>query len=428
MIAAPVSTAERVKLLPKVVCPHCWERFAPEDILWVSEHTDLLGDPLLGRDFPQRFLPSRFTPEGDALDARNLVCRGLACPKCHLDIPRAALEMEPLFLSILGAPASGKSFFLASATWRLRETLSELFGVAFQDADPGANRALNEAEETLFLHPQPDRPVPLGDLIRKTELQGDMYDSVTYGHHTVTYPRPYLIGLRPTDKHPQAASARSMARLLCLYDNAGEHFQPGQDTATSPVTRHLALSSVLMFLYDPTQDPRFRAAIGRAGRAPGADGRTGRQETILAEAIARIRRHAGLAQGAKYDRPLIVILSKLDAWSGLLGTSDDDEPWKGLPNRAVAGLHVDAIERRSAELRRLLVKYCPEVTSTAEAFASEVVYIAVSALGHGVETDRATGLSSIPPGRIRPSWVTVPFLYALQRTVPSLIPRLVRRT
>ena len=49
-------------------------------------------------------------------------------------------------------------------------------------------------------------------------------------------------------------------RALGLYDNAGEHFLPGRDTLGSPVTRHLARSRVLFFLFDPTQDPRFRKA------------------------------------------------------------------------------------------------------------------------------------------------------------------------
>ncbi len=34
--------------------------------------------------------------------------------------PAPMMEMEPLFLSILGAPASGKSYFLTAMTWQLR--------------------------------------------------------------------------------------------------------------------------------------------------------------------------------------------------------------------------------------------------------------------------------------------------------------------
>ena len=36
-------------------------------------------------------------------------------------------------------------------------------------------------------------------------------------------------------------------RLLVLYDNAGEHFLPGADQATRPVTRHLGRSEAIVF-------------------------------------------------------------------------------------------------------------------------------------------------------------------------------------
>ena len=110
-------------LLPRTTCPHCWASFAPEEALWVSAHTDLLGDPRLGPDEPQRFLPTRFDVDGHALDARGLACHHLACPKCHLGMPRGLLEMEPAFVSILGTPACGKSFLLTALTWELRRLL-----------------------------------------------------------------------------------------------------------------------------------------------------------------------------------------------------------------------------------------------------------------------------------------------------------------
>ena len=70
--APSVASSAALKLLNQVTCPHCWERFAPEQVLWVSEHIDLLGDPLLGPEQQQRFLPSRFTIDGDAIDAEFL--------------------------------------------------------------------------------------------------------------------------------------------------------------------------------------------------------------------------------------------------------------------------------------------------------------------------------------------------------------------
>src|SRR5258708_3176566 len=107
-------------LVRRTTCPHCWTTFPPEDILWVSVHADLRNDPRLGPNAQQCFLPTRFNIEGNALDAKGFACQALACPHCHLAIPRALLETEPLFVSILGGPDCGKSYFLAALTWELR--------------------------------------------------------------------------------------------------------------------------------------------------------------------------------------------------------------------------------------------------------------------------------------------------------------------
>jgi len=181
-----------------------------------------------------------------------MTARSLACPKCHLPVPRSMMEMEPLFLSILGAPASGKSYFLTAMTWQLRKLLPIDFSISFTDADPAANRALNDCEESLFLNSRESSIVPLGDLIRKTELQGELYDSVAYGQQIVSYPRPFLFTMQPREGHARFDRSAELSRVLCLYDNAGEHFQPGQDTTSSPVTRHLAQSRAILFLFDPT--------------------------------------------------------------------------------------------------------------------------------------------------------------------------------
>src|SRR4051812_23771295 len=108
MDALSPSTNGSRKLLNQVTCPHCWHRFEPEDSLWIASHVELHKDLKLG-EAQQRFLPSRFNSQGYALDAKDMVCRKLACPRCHLEIQRDLLEVESLFLSIVGDQASGKS-------------------------------------------------------------------------------------------------------------------------------------------------------------------------------------------------------------------------------------------------------------------------------------------------------------------------------
>jgi hypothetical protein len=429
-----MSTAP-LPLLKRTTCPHCWSLFAPEDVLWVTAHADLLGDPRLGPDQQQRFLPTRFNLDGHALDAKGFVCHALACPKCHLPIPRVLLEIEPYFVSILGSPACGKSYFLTAMTWEMRRLLPLHFALSFTDADPVSNRQLNAYEEALFLNPRADDLVPLANVIEKTQLQGaHLYDEVNYGNQTVSYPRPFLFLVQPQDQHPLAASSRRLARVLCLYDNAGEHFQPATESARNQATHHLARSRLLLFLFDPTQDLRFRklCQAGPNGLLGGED-RLARQEPILLEAAARVRRYTGLAQNAKHPQPLIVVVTKYDAWAPLLGGDAKEASIRADK------LDVERIERRSEALRGLLLRVCPEIVTAAEGFAEQVTYVPVSALGTSpvplpgrafpaaLKLDPQQRYLALRPRDVRPLWATVPLLYGLCRGTAGLIPSLRRK-
>jgi hypothetical protein len=417
------------QLLRRATCPHCWTPFLPEEVLWVSSHEDLLGDPRLGPDQLQRFLPTRFNIDGNAIDAKGLACHSLACPRCHLSIPRAVLEMETLFVSILGTPVCGKSYFLSALTWELRRILPAHFALSFGEADTVSNRSLTEYENALFLNPNPHEPAPVLELIRKTELEGDLYDKVNYGAQPVSYPRAFLFILQALQNHPNFRWANKLARTICLYDNAGEHFQVGRDTTANPVTHHLAHSKFLLFLFDPTQDVRFRAlcASTGAGQAETSQGQehTYRQESVLLEAAARVRRYAGLPQNAKHKRPLIVVLTKMDRWRHLLANTNFPDPWVARQN--LSGFDLEAVDWRSKEIRALMIRVCPEIVNAAESFAESVVYIPVSALGRSPEIDPRTNALSIRPRDIKPTWVTVPLLYGICRWMTGFIPICKRR-
>lgn len=423
-------------LVATVICPHCWHRFPPQDLLWITEHGDLLGDAVLGPESQSRFRPSRFTPDGAALDARGMRCQRFACPRCHLSVVQPLLEIPPLFISVIGVPASGKSYLLATMVWKMRHQLPQRFGLTFADADPGGNQLLNSNEETLFLQDDPDKPVAL----RKTELQGELYDEVRLGEHIMILPRPFLFTVRPNRSHPNQGKPRGQRsdRVICLYDNAGEHFQPGADNSASPVTQHLGEARVLLFLYDPTQDPRFRALARAAnGDQParpldpqlGSSGRAQRQETTVHEAAERVRRQLGLPQGRRHNRPLVVVVSKLDVWETLL----PDEARQLLADEPLAagvvsghGCKLDAVQTQKIEMvsghvRDLLLTHTPEFVAATEAFCEHVIYVPVSALGCSPHKDENTGLLAVRPSEIRPRWVTVPLLYAFAKWTSGLI-------
>ncbi|HSU69509.1 MAG TPA: hypothetical protein VLJ39_21665, partial [Tepidisphaeraceae bacterium] len=250
----------------------------------------------------------------------------------------------------------------------------------------------------------------------------------------VSLPRPFLFTLRSQPKPPTDGKVNGSTveeseklRVMCLYDNAGEHFQPGMDSASAPGTQHLAKSKVLIFLFDPTQHPGFRDQCRPLSSDPQLFGlaRTLRQETILTETAARVRRYTGLSPSRRHDRPLLVVVSKADIWASLLEADIDTEPLVPDPehpvtNRALVDL--PRIERTSAALRRMLMQWTPEVVAAAEDFCRNIVYIPSSALGRGPEVQQETGMFGIRPKDIHPKWAAVPILYMFAKWGNGLIP------
>lgn len=420
---------QSLRLLRSVTCPHCWQAFAPEDILWIAAHSDLTGDVRLGNEKLQRFLPTRFDTDGNAIDAMGFQCTNLACPNCHLGVPRAFLEMNPLFLSIFGSPGCGKSYFLAAMIWRLRRLLPTFFKLRFTDADPTANQLLHQYEESLFSNRAPTESVPLANLIQKTEEQGDFYDSVSFGNQAVSYPRPFMFVVQPQEGHRRFERSKKLGRVICLYDNAGESFQPGKDRPDNPVTRHMAIAQSLLFLFDPTQDTQFRQFLGK--NAPVAQGTPVRmQDSVLNEAADRIRKLNGLAQGQRHDKPLIVVLTKADLWAHLLPderilpaigqVQRDGEPF-GLFDE-------QGVQTQSDILRNLLQRMCPQIISAAENFSSDVTYVPSSATGQEVSVDSGTGEMSIRPADAKPIGIETPFLFILSRLLNGSVATVQRKT
>jgi hypothetical protein len=402
-----------------IVCPHCWHRFDVEEFLFIARHQSLVGDPVLGSDASQRFLPSRFTPEGNAIDSAGMSCPDMACPRCHLRIPQAASEMPPLFLSIVGATASGKSYLLTSMIWDLRNTLPKNFAISFTDTDAVNNQIVNDFEETIFLNSHSDELVAL----RKTELQGELYNQVLLDSMLINLPKPFMFTMTPSEHHPDYEEVRErMSRTLVLYDNAGEHFEPGMDSVDNPTTQHLLHSDTIFFLFDPTKDVRFRARIDSTDPQVAEGSRVQRQEIILTEMINRIKKYSGMRSGVKTAKTLILIVSKFDVWSQLLDEDLPPEPWEWDAKLNTCVLDVETIKNVSFQIRTLLEDVCPEIISTAESFAGDVLYIPNSALGHSPEISEESGMIGIRPKDVHPFWVSVPMLYFFQERgfIPAL--------
>jgi hypothetical protein len=409
------------QLVPEVVCPNCWERFPPERVLYVATDPALFGDRRLGESHAQRFLPSRFHPDGRAIDPRGGLCHETACPRCHLEVPRALIESPTLFASVFGSAASGKSYLLAAMTHAVRRTLPRSFALNFSDADPRANLALHAYENTLFGETVGDGWVALP----KTDTGGDRYRSVDVGGTTLAYPQPHFFQVSPVSGHPSVDDPAAVARTLCLYDNAGESFEPGRDTPANPVTQHLARSGFLFYVFDPLQETSFRRVLGQTASSSDVQLEGGvvyRQDVMLAEVARRVRQYHGLPAAARHRCPLVVVVTKFDAWQSLAGGQRLPEPWGEGPDGGPARLRVDRLNEVSAMVRNLLLEHAPTIVTTAESFVEPklIRYVPVSATG-GPPTPGPDGKLRFQAGSLHPMWVEVPLLWSLAAAVPGLV-------
>ena len=384
-----------------LLCPCCWHRYEVEDLLYISRHPDLTGDPVLGSEEQQRFLPREFKPVRRALDMRGEVCSEMACPRCHLRIPTPFLDTSPLFFSIIGSPGSGKSYYLASSTWMLRKVLPRYFGLNFEDIDNVTNQWLNEYEEELFF--------PVNDMdhnaIEKTQIEApNLSKQVKINDITMSLPLPAIFTLLSKDRHDKM-------RTLAVYDNAGEHFQTGQDVIQKPGTLHMLQAHGFLFLFDPTADPRFNDLINEDVKGKVVQ-TVYQQQKILIETIDRLRKHSGLNVADRFEKPIVIGLSKADLLSdyfSLKGVQFKGTPLKWVKKGKSAGLDMGSVHFVSSIIRDLFYKLVPEYVNTIESFGKNIIYLPVSAIGH--QPDQM----GVNPRDIKPLWVEVPFLYILFR-------------
>lgn len=406
VVSAPTVERKRTVVAEEVqaelgesfMCPYCRTVSDLADVLSVSTSPSLLGDPVLGEGEQRRFLPSQFTGNGLALDSEGGVCTEIACPRCHMALPRMLLDTPQMVMSVIGAAGAGKSVFLASSMWQCRQVLNRMFGVSFMDLDPVANRWINAYEEKLFFQ-EDDQSL---QQIEKTDLQAsNVCRSVMLDGDSVLLPLPSFFQLRTkTNSQPQS---------LVVYDSAGEHFRAGADTQASAVTLNMLNADTLFFMFDPSADPRFRPLLDHGNGT--AHNYAQRQDVLLAEMAARIKRHMGNRSESRLGKPLVFGVSKADLLHAHLPLNADI--YRRLDGDRYA-LDLAALRQVSEATEKLLNEVVPEVTATAHDIASEIWFVPISALGHNPMRE------GVRPCDIKPLWTELPVVFTLARK--GLIP------
>ena len=388
-------------------CPICWLKFDRGDVMHVAVHDSLFGDPLLGEEQMKRYHATRFNDRGQALDECGIPCTEIACPHCRRTLAPGFFDEPHKIFSIVGAPQSGKSYYLTVLIKLLQTTLFRDFGVVFRDADPSGNAPINEMKAHLFSAQNPAQA-----FLTKTQLEGSMYERLPRYDRMVTLPKPFIYSLSGAESDDENCS-------IVFYDNAGEHFQPGQDSTSSPGAQHIASSDAIFFLFDPTINPDFRRSISDSEDPQFKSQVSDQQDIILAETEVRIKKLLGLDRREKVQTPLAIIIGKCDSWIDKIGSEN-------LKNPIVDGtLDVGAVEANSQLVRNLMEEYCPYVIANAERISSDVCYFAASAFGHTpvtFEDDKGVSRIGPDPQKINPMYVEIPTLWALSRVRPGLVP------
>jgi len=387
-------------------CPVCWLKFDRGDAMNIAVHASLRGDPILGENDMQRFHATRFNDRGQAVDALSIPAPDLACPHCRRKMPPGFLDAPHHIFSIVGAPSSGKSYYLSVLVKTLQTTLFQQFGVVFRDADPSENVILNQMKTQLFSAATPEEA-----LLTKTDLEGAMYETLPRLGRKVRLPKPFIFNLSNPREPAQNFS-------VVFYDNAGEHFEPTRNSADSPGAQHIATASGLFFLFDPLPNAEFRRRL-QGVRDPQIDVRhLDQQDIILAETEVRMKSLLGLDRSQRVATPLAVIVGKSDTWHHLLGAEICGPVVKGC-------LDYTIVRQNSAHVRTLLLDACPSIVANAEAISSDVMYFAASPLGCSpVEfTDsRGTKMIGPDPRQLNPQHTEIPTLWVLSRIAPGMVP------
>jgi hypothetical protein len=389
------------------LCPVCWTRFDAGDALSIAVHEDLRGDPILGSDARLRFQPTRFNDQGLALDPMGLACTDIACPHCRRQLPPGYLDRPHRIISLIGAPSAGKSYYLAVLTRTLQDRLPEDFHLAFKDGDPSGNMLLNQMRNTLF-----SAATPEDALLGKTALEGATYEKLPRLGRMVSLPRPFIYSISQPGQQRHETS-------VILYDNAGEHFEPGIDIHDSPGAMHVATSSGLIFLFDPTANARFKARlVGVEDPQLALKGRIDQQDSILAEMETRMKRVLGLAQDERIKTPLAFVVGKSDTWEKLLSSPLE-------PVVKAGALDLAAVRRNSDRVREVLVALCPGLVASAESLAEQICYFAATSFGHSpvmIQAGLNKGRIAPDPQRLAPAHVEEPLYWLMHLASPAMFP------
>jgi hypothetical protein len=268
-----VDAGYRAKNKIFMACPYCYKRSilpvyhcnkcnAEHDQLWPSQYGILKRTCLCGEELSTTFLNGR-----NKLRA--------TCPDCKNTIE--SLEARPVVIPIVGAPSVGKTFFVFSMVYYIKEFMSTKLGYKFEFMNINNENVYNREISTLHA----------GKILRKT-----------------------------TENNPIALnffmSKNGTKSLLFFYDSAGEAF-----SNTKYLSQHKFYDYFhgLIFIIDPFSIPEVNLQYkDQLATNPEIRPSTYPLEDVYDASIINLEKNYGFKVTDKISKPVAIIFSKVDAF------------------------------------------------------------------------------------------------------------------
>lgn len=297
-------------------CPFCCGRISWHDSCYIAGSPSLYGDEILliRRDIRRRYFQHQLTraSDGRLLDKAGVEPSGRACPQCRREFPPALLNARrrPIFLSLVGAPRTGRTTYLAALVHALRRDAR--LAVAIETLDTCLE--LSEFAEALTRSYDPALP-PASAQLRPALGPQD---------------QPAFAGPRPAVLYLSSAESKQ-TEIVVVYDNPGEHYCRSVATDPAPLSlEHLRVADGILFAIDPlahreltvklemdgVRDPqidRLTTPDRLPSSAPGA--KSGPTPVTVLDTLwqtASNKRPRGRRGVARL--PIAVLLNKSDVW------------------------------------------------------------------------------------------------------------------
>lgn len=389
-----------------IVCPYCFSKFAPEEVVFRAMHSReddenyALGEDEALNKYRERFgldsvgdveaiirpsdIPEEYHHYTDHVlvgltDRYGVLTRRRLCPFCHNELPITAGKVPSNIISIIGASQVGKSVYMTSLIHTLQHTTAGHFNAACMPL----NAEISRKFRTLYEEPLFER----GDLLASTQKE------------KMQEPFIFQFVFKDEAKPPLT---------LVFFDVAGEGMVDQDYLGLHG--QHIRNSAGILFMVDPLQIRSVRDKIRiNLGDRPGEwvsqyDEPRDVVLTLFGDFIA-------YQEKSKTDIPTAVVLTKSDMLHSL--KDEDGEYIKSNSNVFNNYVHknrlnLNEIENIDGEIRRFIGRVDRPFKDTMDVYFSNTGYFAVSALGSNPVNQKLEGVVS-------PIRVDEPFLWLLHK-------------